>query len=56
MGPQVALRAEFLVTVTADELANVVVAGVDVAFEAVGRAQYSQAFFVWTHFLHSITN
>jgi hypothetical protein len=54
MSPQVALRAEFLVTVTADELANVVMAGVDVALEAVRGAQHSAAFFIWAHFLHRL--
>lgn len=52
--PQVPLRAEFLVTVTANELPNVVVTRVDVTLEAVGRAEYPFAFVVWANFLHRL--
>jgi len=52
VSPQVPLRAELFVTVTANELAHVVVASVDVTLEAVGSAEHFPALFVWTHFLH----
>ena len=52
MSPQVPLRGELFVTVTANELAHVVVASVDVTLEAVGSAEHFPALFVWTHFLH----
>ena len=54
MRPQVALRAEFFIAVTADKLTHVVVASVNVTLKAVGSAEHFPAFVVWTDVLHRL--